>query len=49
MLMQLIEKGLIELPKSKDHEEIRRTDDLKCYRYHRIISHPIKKCRTFKE
>ena len=49
MLDKLFEEGLIELPKSKRPEEIGRTSDPKYCRYHRIISHLIEKCRTFKE
>ena len=43
------EERLTELPKSKRQEEIERTNDPKYYKYHRIIGHPIEKCRTFKE
>jgi len=49
MLDKLLEEGLIELPESKHTEEIGRSNDPKYCRYHRIISHPIEKCRTFKE
>ena len=49
MLDKLLEEGLIELSESKRPEEIGRTSDPKYCRYHRIISHPIEKCRTFKE
>ena len=49
MLDKLLKEGLIKLPKSKCPEEIERTNDPKYCRYHRIVSHPIKKCRTFKE
>ena len=49
MLDKLHEKGLIELPESKHSEEIERANDPEYYRYHRIISHLIEKCRTFKE
>ena len=48
MLDKLLEKGLIELPKSRRPKEIGRTDDSKYYKYHRIISHPIEKCKAFK-
>jgi len=49
MLDKLLEEGLIELLKSKRLEEIERTGDPKYCRYQRIVSHPIEKCRTFKE
>jgi len=49
MLNKLLEEGLIELPESKHPGQIERTGDPKYYRYHRIISHPIEKCRTFKK
>ena len=49
MLDKLLEEGLIELSESKRPEEIGRTDDPKYCRYHRIVSHLIEKCRTFKE
>ena len=49
MLAKLLEERLIELPESKHLQEIGKTNDPKYCRYHRIISHPIEKCRTFKE
>ena len=49
ILNKLLEEGLNELPKSKRPEEIERTGDPKYCRYHRIVIHPIEKCRTFKE
>jgi len=49
MLDKFLEKRLIELLESKCHEQIGRTNDPKYCRYHTIISHPIEKCRTFKE
>jgi len=49
MLNKLLEEGLIELPESKRPEEIGRASDPRYCRYHRIISHPIEKWRTFKE
>jgi len=48
MLDKLIEKGLIELPKSRRPEEIGITNDPKYCKYHRIISHPIEKCKAFR-
>jgi len=49
MLDKLLEEGLIELPESKCPEEIGRASDPRYCKYHRIISHPIEKYRTFKE
>ena len=49
MLDKLLKEGLIERSKSKRTEEIERRNDPKYCRYHRIISPPIEKCRTFKE
>jgi len=49
MLGELLEKGLIELLESKCPEEIGGTNDPKYCRYHRIISHPIEKYKTFRE
>jgi len=49
MLDDLLEKGVIELPESKRPEEVGRTVDPKYCRYHRIVSHPLEKCVTFKE
>jgi len=48
ILDKLLEKGLIELPKSKRTKEIGRTCDPRYCKYHRIISHPIEKCKTFR-
>jgi len=48
MLDKLLEKGLIKLPDSRCPEETRKTNDPKYYNYHRIISHPIGKCRAFR-
>ena len=49
MLDKLLKEGLIKLPKSKRPKEIERTSDPKYCRYHKIVSHPTEKCRTFKE
>jgi len=43
MLVDLLEKGVIELVKTKHPEEAGRTTDPKYCRYHRVISHPLKK------
>jgi len=48
MLDKLLEKGLIELLESRHPEEIERTNDSKYCKYHRIISHPINKCKAFR-
>ena len=48
MLNKLLEKGLIELQESSRPEEIRRTNDPKYCKYHRIMSYPIEKCKTFR-
>ena len=39
----LLEKGLVKLTEPKHPKDIRRTIDLRYYRYHTIISHLIKK------
>ncbi|KAK9988734.1 hypothetical protein SO802_028973 [Lithocarpus litseifolius] len=49
MLKQLLKLKLIELPECKRLEKIGKVDDLNYCKYHRIISHPIKKCFVFKE
>ena len=49
MLDDLLEKGIIELPTSKRHEESGRTNNPKYYRYDRVVSHPLAKCITLKE
>jgi len=49
MLDDLLENSIIELLAPKQPEEIRRTNDLKYYRYHRVIIHPVEKCITLKE
>ena len=48
MLHKLLEKRLIELSESKCPEEVGRTDDPKYCEYHRIIGHPIEKCKAFR-
>jgi len=49
MLDDLLEKGVIELPKPKHQEEAGKTINPKYCQYHRIVSHPLKKCITVKE
>jgi len=48
MLPKLLEKELIELPESKHPKDVRRTNDPKYCKYHRIISHPIEKCNALR-
>jgi len=48
MLDKLLEKGLVELPERRRPEEIGKTNDPKYCKYHRIISHPIEKCKVFR-
>ena len=48
MLDKLLEKELIELPESSRPEKIGRTNDTKYCKYHRIIGHPIEKCKAFR-
>jgi len=48
ILDKLLKKWLIELPKSRRPKEIRRINDPKYCKFHRIISHPIENCKTFK-
>ena len=49
MLEQLLKLKLIELPKCKQLEEMRKVNDLNYCKYHCIISHPIQKCFVLKE
>ena len=49
MLDDLLEKRVIQLSESKRPKDIRRTTDPKYCRYHRMVSHPLKKCVTLKE
>ena len=44
-----LEKELIKLPKSKHPREIKATKGPKYCQHHKIISHPIEKCKAFKE
>ena len=45
---KLLKKGLIELLKSRCPKEIRRTNDLKYCKYHRVVSHAIEKCKALR-
>jgi len=49
MLEDLLEKGVIQLPKLKRPEQVGRTANPKNYRYHRMVSHPLEKCITLKK
>lgn len=49
MLDDLLEKGIIELPKSKRSKEAGRTNDPNFSHFHRVIGYPIEKCITLKE
>jgi len=49
MLDNLLDKGVIQLPKQKRPEELGMTADPKYCRYHRMVSHPPEKCITIKE
>jgi len=46
---KFLEKGFIRLPNSKRPEKIKRTNDPKYRKYHRIISQSIEKCNAFRE
>ena len=49
MLDDLLEKGVIQLLELKRPEDVGRTADLNYCCYHRMVSHPLKKCVTLKE
>ena len=49
ILDKLLEKRLIELPKPKNPEEMRRSNDSKYCKCHGIIGHPTEKCKVFKK
>jgi len=49
MLDDLLEKGVIRLLELKRPEQVGRTADPKYCRYHRMVSHSLKKCITLKE
>ena len=48
MLEQLLKLKLIKLPECKRPEEIGKVNDPNYCKYHRIISHPIRKCFVLK-
>ena len=45
----LLEKGVIQLLDPKRAKEVGRTTDPKYSRYHRMVSHALKRCITIKE
>ena len=49
MLEDLLEKGVIKLPKCKRPEEMGRTYDLKYCKYHWVVSHTMEKCFVLKD
>jgi len=49
MLDGLLEKGVIQLPELKRVEDVGRTASPKYCRYHRTVSHPLKKYVMLKE
>ncbi|KAL0439077.1 UNVERIFIED_CONTAM: hypothetical protein Slati_2390700 [Sesamum latifolium] len=46
---ELLERKLIELLESKRPDEVRRVNDSKYCKYHRVVSHPIERCFVVKE
>ncbi|KAL0448889.1 UNVERIFIED_CONTAM: hypothetical protein Slati_1445300 [Sesamum latifolium] len=46
---ELLKRKLIKLPESKRLDEAGRVDDPKYYKYHRVVSHPIKRCFVVKK
>jgi len=48
LLEKLLQKRVIRLLVSKHPNEIKRTNNPKYYKYHKIIGHPIAKCDTFR-
>ncbi|KAF9672515.1 hypothetical protein SADUNF_Sadunf11G0050300 [Salix dunnii] len=49
ILYQFLKRSLIELPIPKRSNEVDMVDHAKYCKYHRIVSHPIKKCFVFKD
>ncbi|KAH7849666.1 hypothetical protein Vadar_021148 [Vaccinium darrowii] len=49
MLEDLLEKNVIQLPKCKRPEEMGKVHDPRYCHYHRIVSHPTKKCFVLKD
>ena len=48
-LFKLLQKSnRLKLPEIKRPEEVRKTDDLNYYLYHRMLGHPTKNCYIFK-
>ncbi|KAH0644629.1 hypothetical protein KY284_032513 [Solanum tuberosum] len=46
---ELLELKLIELPEMKQPDEAGKADDPNYCKYHRLVSHPLKKCFVFKD
>ncbi|KAL9224979.1 hypothetical protein vseg_000953 [Gypsophila vaccaria] len=49
MLDDLLEKKILQLPKSKRPNQAHRVNDPNYCQYHRLVSHPVEKCITLKE
>jgi hypothetical protein len=49
MLDDLLEANLIKLLKVKRPEEANQVDNPNYCKYHRLISHPVKKCFVLKD
>ncbi|KAL0462701.1 UNVERIFIED_CONTAM: hypothetical protein Slati_0157700 [Sesamum latifolium] len=45
----LLNANLIELPEMKRSEEAGKTNDLKYFKYHRLVGYPIHDCFIFKD
>jgi len=44
-MLDLLEKEIMQLLEPKQPEEVGRTPNAKCYRYHRMVNHPPSKMR----
>ncbi|OMO68077.1 hypothetical protein CCACVL1_20095 [Corchorus capsularis] len=49
MLDELLKSKVIELPEMKRPEESGKVDDPNYCKYHRLVSHPVKKCFVLKD
>ena len=49
MLDELLKSKLIQLSESKRPEKANRVNDPNYCKYHRLISHPVKKCSVLKD
>ena len=47
-MLDLLEKGIMQILEPKKPKEVGRTSNSKCYQYHRIVNHPLQKCGTLK-